>query len=397
VSRPALEVADIFRDHGPAWRRAHAGHLSLDQLKVMSAIERCRSAALGGHVLRCEDCAATQIAYNSCRNRHCPKCQGAAAKRWLEDRKAELLPVAYYHVVFTLPTPIGDLAYHNKAVIYDLLFKATAQTLLTLAADPKHLGARLGFTAVLHTWGSALTHHPHLHCIVPGGGPAPDGNRWVACRPGFFLPVRVLSRLFRRLFLEQLTMAHQAGRLAFFGTRSNLEHPQRFADFLAPLRKLEWVVYAKRPFAGPEAVLEYLSRYTHRVAISNSRLLSLDEHGVTFRYKDYRRKGRCRYKTMTLAPDEFIRRFLIHVLPRGRHRIRHYGLFANGQRAANLARARQLLSVDTTPHATDEKHGDDDSPHHHYLCVACGAPMRIIETFHPGYHPRAPPPTVTPC
>jgi hypothetical protein len=274
VSRPALEVADIFRGHGPAWRHANAGHVSLDQLKVMSAIERCRTAALGGHVARCEDCAHTLIAYNSCRNRHCPKCQGAAAREWLAAREAELLPVPYYHVVSTLPAPIADIAYQNKAVVYDLLFKASAETLLTIAADPKHLGARIGITSVLHTWGSALTHHPHVHMIVPGGGISPDGARWISCRPGFLLPVRVLSRLFRRLFLQRLAAAHK--QLAFFGNHAGLADPQAFAALLAPLRKAEWVVYSKRPLGGPEAVLAYLSRYTHRVAISNSRLIALD-------------------------------------------------------------------------------------------------------------------------
>src|SRR6266702_2403640 len=270
MTRPVLEVADIFRDHGPAWRQANAGHVSFGQLKVMSAIESCRTAALGGHVARCEDCAYTTIAYNSCRNRHCPKCQGAAAKEWLAAREADLLPVLYYRVVFTLPAAIADIAYQNKAVIYDILFKASAETLTTIAADPKHLGARVGITSVLHTWGSALTHHPHVHMIVPGGGISPDGERWVACRPGFFLPVRVLSRLFRRLFLERLLAAHH--RLKFFGSHAALADPQAFATYLAPLRRTEWVVYAKRPFGGPEAVLAYLSRYTHRVAISNSRL-----------------------------------------------------------------------------------------------------------------------------
>ena len=277
MSRPALEVADIFRGHGPAWRQANAGHVSLDQLKVMSAIESCRTAALGGHVARCEDCAYTTIAYNSCRNRHCPKCQGAAAKEWLAEREAELLPVPYYHVVFTLPAAISDIAYQNKAVIYDILFKASAETLITIAADPKHLGARVGITSVLHTWGSALTHHPHVHMIVPGGGISLDGSRWVSCRPGFFLPVRVLSRLFRRLFLERLIAAHAAGRLQFFGNHAPLADAQAFAAYLAPLRKTEWVVYSKRPFGGPEAVLAYLSRYTHRVAISNSRLIAFDQ------------------------------------------------------------------------------------------------------------------------
>ncbi len=257
MPRQSLEVADIFRAHGPAWRRANAGHVSLGQLKVMSAIETCRTAALGGHVAACEDCAHTLIAYNSCRNRHCPKCQGAAAHDWLAARQAELLPVENFHVVFTLPAPISDIAYQNKAVIYAILFKAAAETLITIAADPKHLGARIGLTAVLHTWGSALTHHPHLHCIVPGGGISPDGGHWVSCRPGFFLPVRVLSRLFRRLFLDKLAAAHDARRLRFFGTHAKLVELGAFADYIGPLRKAEWVVYAKRPFAGPEAVLAY--------------------------------------------------------------------------------------------------------------------------------------------
>jgi hypothetical protein len=385
-----LEVADIFRDQGPAWRQAHAGHISLDQLKVMSAIERCRSAALGGHVLCCEDCAQIQIAYNSCRNRHCPKCQGSAARRWLEDRQADLLPVDYYHVVFTLPAPISDIAYHNKAVIYALLFQAAAQTLLTIAADPKRLGARLGITAVLHTWGSALTHHPHLHCIVPGGGLSLDGQRWVACKSGFFLPVRVLSRLFRRLLLEKLSSAHHAGRLQFFGAHQKLADTQAFADYLAPLRTIDWVVYAKRPFAGPEAVLAYLSRYTHRVAISNSRLLACDQRGVTFKWKDYRARRRDRYKIMTLATPEFIRRFLIHVLPAGFHRIRHYGLFANHSRVKHLQRLRELLNDDTLDDVPETDSVDDNLPTATYICPACGAPMIIIETF-AKQMPRAPP------
>jgi len=285
-------VADIFRAHGPAWRKANAGHVSLGQLKVMSAIENCRTAALGGHVERCEDCAHTRVAYNSCRNRHCPKCQGAAARQWLAEREAELLPVPYYHIVFTLPAAIRALAFANKAVVYDLLFKKAAETLITIAADPKHLGARIGLTAVLHTWGSALTHHPHVHVIVPGGGLSPDGSRWIACKPGFFLPVRVLSRLFRRLFLEGLKALNEAGKLAFFGGLARLADKDAFDAALAPLRRSEWVVYAKRPFAGPQAVLAYLARYTHRVAISNSRLIAFDEAGVAFRWKDYRIKGR---------------------------------------------------------------------------------------------------------
>ena len=383
MSRPALEVADIFRSHGPAWRQAHAGHVSLDQLKVMSAIERCRTAALGGHVARCEDCAYTTIAYNSCRNRHCPKCQGAAAKDWLADREADLLPVPYYHLVFTLPGPIADIAYQNKAVVYDLLFKVSAETMLTIAADPKHLGARIGITSVLHTWGSAMTHHPHVHMIVPGGGISPDGQHWVSCRPGFFLPVRVLSRLFRRLFLDKLAAAHAAGRLKFFGGHAALADPEAFTASLAPLRKAEWVVYAKKPFGGPQAVLAYLSRYTHRVAISNGRLIACDRNGVTFRWKDYRAEGHDRFKTMTLDTSEFIRRFLIHLLPSGFHRIRHYGLLASGSRAQNTARARELLNAPTPQNQVD----DPDEPSTR-ACPCCGGRMITIETFERGCSPR---------
>jgi Putative transposase/Transposase zinc-binding domain len=391
VARPTLEVADIFRGHGAAWRQANAGHVSLDQLKVMAAIERCRTAALGGHVARCEDCEHTLIAYNSCRNRHCPKCQGAAARQWLADREAELLPVSYYHVVFTLPAPIADIAYQNKAVIYDLLFRACADAMLTIAADPKHLGARIGITAVLHTWGSAMTHHPHVHMIVPGGGIALDGKRWVACRPGFFLPVRVLSRLFRRLFLKALTAAHKAGRLNFFGDHARLANPQAFAAYLAPTRTTEWVVYAKRPFGGPAAVLAYLSRYTHRVAIANSRLIAFDHNGVTFRCKDYRVDGPDRYKVMTLEPGEFIRRFLIHVLPAGFHRIRSYGLFANGARADNIARARNLLNAPAPQNQPDDAADPDEPPTLSQPCPCCGGRMIIIETFEPGGSPRTHP------
>jgi hypothetical protein len=397
MPRERLEVADIFRDHGPAWRRARAGRLSLGQLKVMSAIETCRTAALGGHVAACQDCDHTQIAYNSCRNRHCPKCQGAAAAAWLAVRQAELLPVDYYHVVFTLPAPIAHIAYHNKAQVYAILFKAAAETLITIAADPKHLGARIGLTAVLHTWGSALTHHPHVHCIVPGGGLSPDGGHWISCRPGFFLPVRVLSRLFRRLFLERLMAAHEAGRLNFFGEHAGLVDHDAFATHLARSRKIEWVVYAKPPFAGPQAVLAYLSRYTHRIAIANSRLIAFDHKGVTFRWKDYRAKGPERQKVMTLATDEFIRRFLIHVLPQGFHRIRHYGLFANGARTQNLARARELLQA---PAPQDQREPDsqvnDRGETLKQPCPSCGGPMIIIQTFEPGHTPwdhapRAPP------
>jgi Putative transposase/Transposase zinc-binding domain len=388
LSRPALEVADIFRDHGAAWRHANAGHVSLGQLKVMSAIESCRTAALGGHVARCEDCAHTQIAYNSCRNRHCPKCQGAAAKQWLAEREAELLPVPYYHVVFTLPAPIADIAYQNKATVYDLLFKAAAETLITIAADPKHMGARIGLTAVLHTWGSALMHHPHVHVIVPGGGISLDGERWIACRPGFFLPVRVLSRLFRRLFLKSLAAAHDAGRLQFFGDHAALADCAAFASYLAPLRKAEWVVYSKRPFGGPEQVLAYLARYTHRVAIANSRLIACDAETVTFKWKDYRAQRRERHKLMTLAISEFIRRFLIHVLPKGFHRIRHYGLFGNTGRASNIARIRDLLRADTP-----QRHDDaniDEPPLPSHPCPCCGGRMIVIETFGRGCLPTVP-------
>ncbi len=391
MGRPALEVAEIFRAHGPAWRQAQRAHLSLGQLKVMSAIEQCRSAALGGHVLRCNACEHTQIAYNSCRNRHCPKCQGNAARRWLEAREVDLLPVEYYHVVFTLPAPISAIAYYNKAVIYGLLFEVAAEVLRIIAADPRHLGAQIGVTLVLHTWGSALTHHPHVHGVVPGGGLSPDGERWVGCKPGFFLSVRVLSRLFRRRFLEELQRAHRTAQLQFFGAYAHLTDARAFSDWLAPLRGCEWVVYAKRPFTGPAAVLAYLSRYTHRVAISNRRLLALDERGVTFRWKDYRAKGRTRYKTMTLGAEEFMRRFLLHVLPCGFHRIRHFGLFANAGRTANLAKARELLHVAPAGDVGDS----DDAPlafvQPTFVCPHCGAPMSIIDTLMRGQLIRAPP------
>ena len=384
--RASLEVADIFRAAGPAYRTAHAGHLSLHQLKVMSAIEHCRTAALGGHVEACEDCGHWRIAYNSCRNRHCPKCQGAAARTWLEEREADLLPVGYFHVVFSLPAEVADIAFHNKATVYDLLFRAASETMLTIAADPKHLGVRIGITAVLHTWGSALTHHPHVHMIVPGGGIAPDG-RWVSSRPAFLLPVRVLGALFRRLFLMRLIALHDAGRLAFFGTMAHLAERQAFLLHLSPVRKKRWVVYAKAPFAGPEAVLAYLARYTHRVAISNRRLIDFDKTGVTFRYKDYRREGADRQRVMTLPTDEFIRRFLLHVLPQGFHRIRHYGLLAASCRKASLERIRALLAVATPPDAdVTEDPANVSAP-----CPCCGGRMIVIEVFERGHPPRAPP------
>ena len=385
--RASIEVADIFRAAGPAYRAKHAGHLSLHQLKVMSAIEHCRTAALGGHVEACEDCGHWRTAYNSCRNRHCPRCQGAAARAWLAEREADLLPVGYFHVVFTLPAEVADIAFENKALLYDLLFKAASETILTIAADPKYLGAHIGITAVLHTWGSAMTHHPHVHMIVPGGGVALDGGRWISSRPAFLLPVRVLGKLFRRLFLTRLIALHDAGRLAFFGTMAHLAERRTFLHHLSPVRKKRWVVYAKPPLAGPEAVLAYLSRYTHRVAISNRRLMTFDETGVTFRYKDYRRNGPERQQIMTLGTDEFIRRFLLHVLPKSFHRIRHYGLLAGASRKASLSLARKLLAVAPPP--------DDDGPQEPIEirppCPCCGGRMIVIEAFACWSQPRAPP------
>ncbi len=384
----ALEVADIFRSHGPAYRRANAGHLSLPQLKVMSAIEACRTEALGGHVAACTKCGHQHIAYNSCKNRHCPKCQGPAARDWMAARADELLPVEYFHLVFTLPAEIARIAYWNKRAMYGLLFRASAETVMTIAADPKRLGARVGMTCVLHTWGSALTHHPHVHMIVPGGGLSSDGTRWIACRPGYFLPVKVLSRLFRRLFIEGLVALHRTGQLALFGDQAELADANAFAAWLAPFRKSEWVVYAKPPFGGPEAVLAYLSRYTHRVAISNSRLVSADADTVSFRWKDYRIKSGDRMKVMRLDTHEFIRRFLLHVLPDGFHRIRHYGLLASAARKANIAKIRALLGA--------EPGGQDDTPTAEIIpltlrepCPDCGGVMRIIETFRRGETPRS--------
>jgi hypothetical protein len=382
-----LEVADIFRVAGPAWRAVHGGHISLTQLKVMSAIETCRTAALGGHVEGCEDCGHVRIAYNSCRNRHCPKCQDTAAREWLAAREADLLPVGYFHVVFTVPAEIADIAFHNKAMVYDLLFRAASETMLTIAADPRHLGAHIGITAVLHTWGSTMTHHPHIHMVVPGGGISLDGERWVSSRAAFLLPVPVLRKLFRRLFLGRLIEFYTAGRLHFFGDHSALNERRCFLRYLAPLRRKKWVVYAKPPFAGPEAVLAYLSRYTHRVAISNRRLISLDDSGVTFRYKDYRRDGAERLRTMTLPADEFIRRFLIHVLPKGFHRIRHYGLLASAGRKTNVARARELLAV-PAPSATEDLAPEPYSPP---PCPCCGGRMVVIEIFQGIAKARAPP------
>ena len=386
--RPELELADIFRAHGPAWRRANAGHVSLTQLKVMSAIQACRTEALGGHVAGCASCGHHHIAYNSCKNRHCPKCQGPAARDWMAARAEDLLPVEYFHVVFTLPADIAQIAFWNKKAVYDLLFRASAETVMTIAADPKRMGAQIGMTSVLHTWGSALTHHPHIHMIVPGGGLSPDGTRWVPCRPGFFLHVRVLSRLFRRLFIEGLLALHRADALCFFGDLAGLSDAEAFAAWLAPFRKSEWVVYAKPPFGGPEAVLAYLSRYTHRVAISNSRLVSADAGAVAFRWKDYRIKRGDRQRVMRLATGEFIRRFLLHVLPDGLHRIRHYGLLASAGRKANIAKIRALLGQ--APAIAPPEEGAKPVPLTlREPCPCCGGPMRVIEIFRPGQKPRS--------
>jgi Putative transposase/Transposase zinc-binding domain len=419
MARPILEVADILDRHGDAYLDRYRGTLSLGQMKAVSAIRACRTAVMGGHVRRCDDCSHSVIAYNSCRNRHCPRCQGEAARAWLAQRQAELLPVAYYHLVFTLPATVAAIAFQNKAVVYDILFKAASQTLATIAADPKHLGAKLGLTAVLHTWGSAMTHHPHVHIIATGGGLSPDGTRWIACKPGFFLPVRVLSRLFRRLFLDKLRQAYADGALSFFNALAPLANESAFAACLAPLRRCEWVVYAKRPFGGPEAVLAYLSRYTHRVAISNSRLLAMDHRGVTFRWKDYRARDKLAgdntagagwIKTMTLDPDEFIRRFLLHVLPPGFHRIRHTGFLASPNRASTIARIREMIGLggiesgrakpaaEPAPAATinqdDQLRAEQprDDPATHPPCPCCGGRMRIIERFGRGASPKTPQP-----
>jgi len=392
LPKSRLEIADIFRTYGPAWRRANRGHVNLSQLKVMSSIEACRTEALGGHVAACSKCNHRHIAYNSCKNRHCPKCQGPAARDWMTARAEDLLPVEYFHLVFTLPAEVAQIAYWNKRAVYGLLFKASAETVATIAADSKRLGAKVGMTSVLHTWGSALTHHPHIHMIVPGGGLSKDGNRWISCKPGFFLHVRVLSRLFRRLFLEGLLALHRAEELAFFGDQIGLSQPQAFAAYLAPLRKKEWVVYAKPPFGGPEAVLAYLSRYTHRVAISNSRLISADANTVAFRWKDYRIKNGERRSIMRLSTSEFIRRFLIHVLPDRFHRIRHYGLLASAQRKANIAKVRILLGAQA-PKQDELPTAEVTSLTLREPCPDCGGAMRIIETFRRGQKPqsRAPP------
>lgn len=370
-----LEVADVFRRHGDAYRRAHDGHLGRIERRVMSAIELCRTAALGGHTETCAECGLARCAYNSCRNRHCPKCQGAARAEWLAARQAELLPVSYFHVVFTLPAAVAEIAFQNKETVYAILFRTAAETLRTIAADPKHLGAEIGLVAVLHTWGQTLHHHPHVHCVVPGGGPSLDGTRWVACRPGFFLPVRVLSRLFRRLFLAELDAAFAAGQLGCFGELAALAESAAFARQLNKLRRVEWVVYAKPPFGGPEQVLAYLGRYTHRVAISNARLVGLSDGQVAFRWKDYRHHARP--NVMTLAADEFIRRFLLHTLPDGFHRIRHYGFLANSHRAAKLALCRKLLDAAATAGIPVDDAEDKAALRGPGRCPHCGSMMML--------------------
>jgi Putative transposase/Transposase zinc-binding domain len=384
--RPALEAADIFRHHGDAFRAAQGGRLSPDQRRAMAAIEVCRTATLGGHVERCDDCGLVRVAYNSCRDRHCPKCQGLARVQWLADRQADLLPVPYFHVVFTVPAPIAALALQNKAVVYDILLKAAADTIRFISADPQHLGAETGMIAILHTWGQTLTHHPHAHCLVPGGGLAEDA-RWVGCRPGFFLPVRVLSRLYRRLFLERLRAGFDNAKLKFFGHLAHLVEPAAFGRYLNALREVEWVVYAKRPFGGPDQVLAYLGRYTHRVAIANSRLLACEHGLVRFRWKDYRADNKS--KVMTLDAEEFIRRFLLHVLPKGFRRIRHFGFLANACRADKLARIRAALQVPEPPPPAEPVDYRECyailTGHRIDLCPVCGG--RMVEI---GLAPRSP-------
>jgi len=378
--RPDLEVADVLRRHGADYRRDHDRHLGRVERRVMAAVEACRTAALGGHAEHCTDCGLVRQAYNSCRNRHCPKCQGLARAEWLAERQAELLPVPYFHVVFTVPAQVAEIAFQNKAAVYAILFKAASEALRVAAADPRHLGAEIGVVAVLHTWGQNLHHHPHVHCVVPGGGLSLDDQRWVSCRPGFFLPVRVLSRLFRRLFLERLQDAFEAGQLRFFSDLARLADPDAFCAHMVELKRIEWVVFAKPPFGGPEQVLAYLGRYTHRVAIANSRLVGLDHGKVSFRWKDYRHHDKS--KLLTLSADEFIRRFLLHTLPDGFHRIRHYGLFANGHRVAKLAQCRLLLAARTPP--TPDPTADYRQRYHCLtgrsldICPGCGGAMASL-------------------
>lgn len=375
-----LELADVLRRHGEDFRRAHDGRLGRVERRVMSAIEACRTAALGGHVEACEDCGAVRIAYNSCRNRHCPKCQGAAREEWLAARRAELLDVPYFHVVFTVPAPIAAIAFQNKAKVYAILFAAAARAMTELAANPRRLGADIGFLAILHTWGQTLTHHPHVHCVVPGGGLSRDGRRWIAAKPAFFLAVRPLAKLFRRMFLDRLNAAFAAGELNFFGDLAFLADGAQFREHVAAMRRVDWVVYCKKPFGGPERALAYLGRYTHRVAIANSRILAVEDDHVAFSWKNYRAGGAA--EIMRLAPDEFIRRFLLHVLPDGFHRIRHFGFMANGQRAEKIALCRKLIAEQSLRPEPDRPSGaasqmTDDAP----PCRECGGRMRHIEAF----------------
>jgi len=384
-----LEVADVLRRHGDAYRLARVGHLGRVERRVMSAIVACRTAALGGHVEACDDCSLTRVAYNSCRNRHCPKCQGAARAQWLAARQAELLPVPYFHVVFTLPAPIAAIAFQNKAAVYAILFAASAEAMTTLASNPRRLGAQIGAVAVLHTWGQTLTHHPHVHCVVPGGGLSRDGTRWIAGRPDFFLAVKPLAKLYRRLFLERLQKAYDAGALRFFGDLVNLADPASFGQHLAKMRRVDWVVYAKKPFGGPAQVLAYLGRYTHRVAIANSRLVAIDDDHVAFTRKDYRQNSAD--KIMKLAPDEFIRRFLLHALPDGFHRIRHFGFMANGHRAAKLGLCRSLLA--DQPERSEPPVNGDAAPKAKVsprACPECGGSMRIVAKLRGDFVPSRP-------
>jgi len=376
-----LEVADIFRRHGAAYRQERRGHLGRVETRVMRAIELCRTAALGGHLEACGDCSHRRIAYNSCRNRHCPKCQGAAREAWLAARVKDLLPTPYFHVVFNVHPAIGVIAFQNKALVYGILFDAALWTLKTIAADPRHLGGEIGGIAILHSWGQTLSHHPHIHCLVPGGAWAPDG-RWIACRPSFFLPIHVLSRLFRRRFLERLAQAHEAGELAFFGDLAALNGSKAFASALAGQRRVNWIVYAKPPFGSPEHVLAYLGRYTHRVAIANNRLVAADDDGVAFRWRDYRHGNAAR--TMRLDPAEFIRRFLLHALPDGFHRIRHFGFLANGHRRSRLVFIRQAIAAAVTMSTLDDQTACQEPSRPSRLafdpalCPCCGGTMRVI-------------------
>jgi hypothetical protein len=381
MDRPKLEVADIFRRYGEAYREQHGASLSTAQRRVMTAIEVCRTAALGGHLERCDCCSHERPCYDSCRDRHCPKCQSLARAQWIEKRTSEVLQTHYFHVVFTIPEEIASIAYQNKDLVYGILFRATAETLSTIAADPKHLGAEIGFFAVLHTWGQALLHHPHLHCVVPGGGISPDGTRWISCRPNFFLPVRVLSSLFRRLFLTYLQQAFDAGKLQFFSSLESLQNPDTFSCHLNLVRHAKWVVYAKPPFAGPRQVVDYVGRYTHRVAISNHRLVDIEDGQVKFNWRDYRDNNQ--QKTMTLSADEFIRRFLLHVLPSGFHRIRYYGFLGNRHRKEKLERCRQLLGMAPPKESSAELAPPEDYRDRYERLTGCS--LRECPVCHRGH------------